>query len=128
MSISLGAIALPDDLVWIDEFTYSSVAQNQERTLTGKLIVEESQKIKGRPITLHGGDSAGWTNRSTMIQIQALADTADTDLQLSFHDVLYTVRFDRKSGNSPVDGAPILSCTDPDATDPYSITIRLMTV
>ncbi len=42
MAITLGAIALPDTLVWEDEFSWSPVAQSTEYSLTGALIVQEA--------------------------------------------------------------------------------------
>ena len=54
---TLGAITLPGDLEWIDEFSWSPVGQQVDVTLGGSLIVEESAQLAGRPITLRTGQS-----------------------------------------------------------------------
>lgn len=128
MSIALGGVTLPEDLVWTDELNYSSVAQNKQRTLTGALIVQESAKIKGRPITLTGTAESGWIDRATLLTLQTLVDTVDNDLVLNFNGTNYNVRFDRDNGLSPITTAQIIDCSDPTAIDPYSIVIKLMTV
>lgn len=53
MAITLGALVLPSGLVWSDEFAWTPVAQNIERTLTGALVIEEATKTAVRPITLY---------------------------------------------------------------------------
>lgn len=125
---TLAGVDLPDDLVWSDELNYSAVAQNKQRTLTGSLIVQESLKLKGRPITLTGSAEHGWIERSVLLQIQALVDTVDNDMVLIFNSQSYNVRFDRENGNSPIETQQIIDCSDPSANDPYSITVKLMTV
>lgn len=54
MAITLGALVLPSGLVWSDEDAWSPVEQAVAYTLTGALVVEESVKLAGRPITLAG--------------------------------------------------------------------------
>ena len=48
----LDSVELGDQLEWVDEFTWDAVAQEQERSLGGQLLVQEGLKIHGRPITL----------------------------------------------------------------------------
>ncbi len=128
MSITLDGLALPDDLIWVDEFEYTDVVQNQQRSLTGALLVQESTKLKGRSIQLQGDDTSGWATRATIVSLQALVDTVDNDMVLVIHGVSYTVRFNRSGGTSPVVARPIIDCTNPDAQDPYSVKVSLMTV
>ena len=127
MSITLESLTLPADLVWEGEFSYSTVVQKKDRSLTGSLLVQESVRLKGRPIKLSGDESSGWIPRADLITLQGMADTVDSDMTLNFHGTNYTVRFDREGG-SPVQSAPIINCTDPDTTAPYSVTVNLMTV
>ncbi|HCR1765151.1 TPA: hypothetical protein ONB22_005849, partial [Pseudomonas aeruginosa] len=51
----LDAVELGDQFEWVDEFTWDAVAQEQERSLTGALLVQEGTKLHGRPITLRSG-------------------------------------------------------------------------
>lgn len=128
MSVQLDTLELPVDLVWADEFQYSDIAQQKQRSLTGALIIQESAKLEGRPITLVGGQESAWATREQVLALQALVDTVDNDMTLTFHGTSYTVRFDREGGNTPVDASPIVACTNPEMVQYYGITIKLMTV
>lgn len=76
--ITLGSVALPGDLRWSDEFSWSVVARNAEWSLTGALLVQESIYLAGRTITLEGkSESIGyiWLERSVILALQALVAT-----------------------------------------------------
>ncbi len=45
-------INLNEHFVWEDEYQYSNLAQQQSRLITGALLIENSIKQSGRPITL----------------------------------------------------------------------------
>lgn len=55
----LDAVELGDQFEWVDEFTWDAVTQEQERSLTGALLVQEGTKLHGRPITLRSGEGYG---------------------------------------------------------------------
>jgi hypothetical protein len=90
MAITLGAIALPDTLVWEDEFSWSPVAQSTEYSLTGALIVQEAIKLAGRPITLVGkSDGTAHTGGITLTNLRLLKtalDVAGASWTLTLHD------------------------------------------
>ena len=54
MNVTLNSVLLPDDLVWRDEFEWAPVEQVVTPTLSGALLVEETAKPEGRPLTLSG--------------------------------------------------------------------------
>ena len=54
MNVTLNGLHLPDDLIWRDEFDWAPVEQVVTPTLSGALLVEETAKPEGRPITLVG--------------------------------------------------------------------------
>ncbi len=126
MSIILDGLTLPEDLIWRDEFEFSTIAQSKRRTITGALVVQESVKLKGRTILLEGGDTFAWITRAQLILLKAKTDIVDSTFTLNFHGTSYTVRFDRDNG--PIKAQTIRDCTDPSPDDPYSITVALITV
>ncbi|WP_446942135.1 hypothetical protein [Pseudomonas aeruginosa] len=65
----LDAVELGDQFEWVDEFTWDAVAQEQERSLTGALLVQEGTKLHGRPITLRSG--GGVFNRADGAPLEA---------------------------------------------------------
>nr|MDT0253689.1 hypothetical protein [Endozoicomonas sp.] len=126
--MQLDTITLPDDLLWINEFEWNPVEQNQERTLTGALLVQEQSKQHGRSIKLSGGDDAGWVNRSTVVSLLTLSETTHQIMTLTLPDLRqFSVIFDRSSG-SPVEAQQILPFAFPGDNYQYSLTIRLLTV
>jgi hypothetical protein len=47
---SLAGVALPDDLEWPDEWSWSPVSQAVSVSIGGSLIVEEQAQLAGRPM------------------------------------------------------------------------------
>jgi hypothetical protein len=91
MAITLDALTLPDGLIWEDEFTWSPVAQSTDYGLTGALIVQESTKLAGRPITLAGQSSgnqsaACWITRAHLLTLQTALQVAGAEFTLTLHD------------------------------------------
>lgn len=128
-SLTLGAVSLPVDLEWIDEFTWSPVAQQTEVTLGGSLLVEESIQLAGRPITLRSGQNGsqvwGVIDRATLVALQALAAEAmDGPIQLTLPDDReFEVMF--RHADLAVDSRQLYHVWPPADTDLYAITLRL---
>ena len=135
MSASLGGVALPDDLEWVDEFDRSPVSQQVEVSLAGALIVEESAQLTGAPITLRSGQSGSnyWAlaDRATVIALQALADTPrqqSTPMALELPDGRTTTVLFRGSGAERFSARPWKHIVPQPATDLYLIELRLIAV
>jgi hypothetical protein len=120
--ITLAGITLPDHLVWRDEFDWLPVAHSSERSLTGKLLVEESPLIKGRPITLEGD----WATRDVVEQLYTLASQPSQAHSLNIDGCVFSVMFRR--GEQPVSAVPIKPSADPVSNDYYLLTLRLIEV
>ncbi|MFN3881936.1 MAG: hypothetical protein ACK4L8_10970 [Nitrincola lacisaponensis] len=120
--ITLDALTLPDQMIWIDEFAWRPVVQRTERTLTGKLFIEEALMQKGRPITLAGD----WVTRATLQQLQTLASAASTTHTLVIQGQTYTVAW--RHTEQALTAEPIKPVTDPGDDDFYELTLRLMVV
>lgn len=121
-------INLSDDCLWEDEFTWNPVEQAVARTLTGAMIVETSQVIGGRPITLTPPDDEGaWTKYEDLLKLNQLAATPGLVMELTFRGVTYSVMF-RHHENDPVSAKPVVFYRDPGVNDPYLVTIKLMEI
>ncbi|MBS3953620.1 MAG: hypothetical protein KGZ88_11790 [Methylomicrobium sp.] len=120
--ITLDALELPKDLVWVDEFDWTPVQQSETYTLTGALVLESGVKQAGRTITLSGTDS-GWADRALIKSLYAkLTDTPP--LTLTLHDSrVFTVAFNQQR---PIEAKPIVDFNDPDDTDYYTLTLRFI--
>ena len=126
MSIILDAITLPDDLVWVDEFSSSLVKQTVTPTLSGALIIEEAAQQKGRRITLRGTEETAWITRGILNQLQTLKEQPGLTMSLDLHDRPFTVMFRRDQ--DPILARAIKEVADPQDSDYYSLTLRLMEV
>jgi len=96
-NIVLDGITLPGDLVWEDEFQWVPVARSAEYTLTGSLVIEESIKQAGRPITLVAkSEFLGhiWLYRATVKALYAKASEVGKVMNLTLSDGrTFSVRF-----------------------------------
>lgn len=120
--ITLGGIDLPGDLAWTDEFDWCPVARESAYSLTGALIINESVKLSGRPITLEAKQmDTGWVwvTRDTATLIRALAATPGWTGTLTLADNRsFTVAFRDKGviaasvqHRSPATGSDVCSLT-----------------
>lgn len=119
---SLDAVDLGDNFSWVDEFTWSPVAGTTERTLTGAMVVEESPKPSGRPITLRGE----WLTRTTVESLRTLELQLETPMTLTLLDGrTFTVLW-RRSDGAAVEARPLYPIANPDSEMLYEVTLRLM--
>ncbi|PJK00847.1 hypothetical protein CO641_02435 [Lysobacteraceae bacterium NML91-0213] len=133
MSVLLGAIELPGDLRWADEFAWGPVASQVEVACNGALWVEESAQLAGRPITLESGtDAYGHWAVVSRQTVEALWTLASAPLAAPLVLVLedgrtFNVRF-RHGDGAALEATPIVHIAPHVAGDLYHITIRLLQV
>lgn len=121
-------INLSDDVLWVDEFEWNPVEQSVERTLSGGLIVDSSEVLGGRSITLEPpDDSSAWTKYEDVLKLNLLARTPGLVMQLTFRGITRDVMF-RHQDRDPVSAKAVVVYSDPAATDPYLVTIKLMEI
>jgi hypothetical protein len=123
--ITLGGIALPGDLAWVDEFNWCPVVREVTYSLTGALIISESVKLAGRPITLEAKQmDMGWVwvVLATVVALYALAATPGWTGLLTLADGrTFTVAF-REDG---VTATPVLHRAPAAEGDAYALTLKL---
>ncbi len=126
--IVLDGITLPGDLRWTDEYQWCSVERSAEYSLGGSLLIEESTKLAGRPITLEAvNEFRGhiWLSRDTVDSLLALAENTNHQMILVLSDDReFTVMF-RDDG---IKAEPVYHVMPHENSDPYHLTIKLMTV
>lgn len=124
----VGPVILPGDLEWSDEMTWSPRRQAESTSLAGTTIIQRSTQVNGRPITLVTPRNV-WVTRQQVLDLQDFAADPTTDAFVLAHpdgrEIPARFRFD--GNNSPVDSAPIQFRSPPIASDPYTLTLRLMT-
>jgi len=127
MTITLDAITLPDDLIWSDEYNWAPVSQSVKKSLTGALIIEEAVQLKGRKITLKGGEGYAWIDKATLELLRAKLNTPNLTMTLTHNGTAYPVMFDR-NGSGGVSARGVYEVSDPDAAHIYSVTLKFIEV
>lgn len=139
---TLDGIAIPDDLEWVDELTWSPMAQQVEVATTGSLIVEESKQLAGRWITLRtwndGNNYAGVVDYTTAKALKALAEIPRGQgdaIVLSIPEGLVGEEMTYRTFNVlfrhtelGFEARPLKHIVPPVPDDRYHITLRLMAV
>ncbi len=125
--MQLDTMTLPDNLLWVNEFDWTPVAQSTDRSLTGSLIVSESLMTYGRSIVLGDGENS-WLTLSDLNTLFALSEIPKKKMLLTLPvGRAFTVIFDRSEG-APIEARQVLPLTNPDDSDFYAVVIRLLTV
>lgn len=120
MNVTLNSELLPDDLIWRDEFDWSPVEQVVTPTLSGALLVEETPRPEGRPITL-----VGHCARATVLRLKALEAVPGQLLTLTLLDGVARTVIWRRPG---VVVTALIEMADPEASEPYALTLNFTEV
>lgn len=127
MNWHIGTVTLPGDLEWSDELTWSPRKQAESVSLAGSTLIQRSTQINGRPITLTTPRGV-WVTRQQVLDLHDFAADPATGVFMLVHPDGREIpaRF-RYSDPGPVDATPVQFRSPPIATDPYTLTLRLMT-
>jgi hypothetical protein len=134
MALTLDSLDLADDpnlggeqLDWTDEWDWDPVEQNQDRSLSGALIVQEGVKLYGRPITLSSNGGA-WFTLAKVRQLEAMAAVRLQVMLLTLPTgATHYVTWNRAAGPA-VQASPLFRQVSPSADWLYELTLRLITV
>lgn len=122
-------LTLPDDLLWVDEYTWGPVATTVTYLLTGALLVETGTRQAGRPITLVGPADMAWVRRTTVDTLYRWAGEPLSEMDGRFDLRLadgrgFTVAF--RHHDTALDAEPVLGYPARGDDDFYRLTLRLM--
>lgn len=116
-----------EQIEWTDEWEWDPVAQEQERSLSGALIIQEGVKRYGRPITLASNGGA-WFTLATVRALEALRDQPLIVMLLTLPTgAQHHVTWSRVDG-SPLQARPLFRLVDPGPDWLYELTLKLITV
>lgn len=124
LSDGTDTLELPIDLQWVDEFDWSDIEQEEEYSLTGALIINQGEKLQGRPITLESGGGA-WITRANLLVLRGFYSKPGTTYTLGYWGVEYTVQFRRPDG---LKAQPVFRKSNPGPDHVYTITLQLFEV
>ncbi|MEN8392513.1 hypothetical protein ABFP25_15530 [Acinetobacter indicus] len=120
-------VSLEDGFLWSDEFSWKAIEQKQEYAINGSLIIQESTKKSGRPITLQPADTTmGWIRLVDLRTVLAWSKLQNETFTLQFeqpHDNRqFTVKFNHQDG--AIDASPVKSNPAISLDDYYNLILR----
>jgi len=117
MTVTLGGIALADDLV-LTGLEVAAVVAGQRRTLTGTPVLQVAESPGGRTLILDG------ENHFTLAQLEAVRtlSAAGQPVTLSHHRGTFAVVI------TAIEAEPAINYANPGPLDWYSGTITLIEV
>ena len=124
-------LALPDDLLWSDEHTWSPVVSSVSYLITGSLLVQSATRQAGRDITLVGAADMAWVTRSVVNVLRDWAalplDLVTGRFELTLMDGrILTVAFRHADG--AIEAEPVTGFPARNDNDFYRITLKLMQI
>lgn len=121
--VYLDGIALPEDLIWVDQYAWSPVKQSVSVAVDGSLIIESAAQLAGRPMTLAGGQDSAWITKAALDVLQAKLYQPALEMALDWHGDTYTVVFVQPDG---IAAQPIVGYAVPDDDDFYVVTLKFL--
>jgi hypothetical protein len=122
--LTLDAITLPPDLMWVDEYAYTPVKQTINTAVDGALIIEAAAALAGRPITLQGGDDYAWVDRSTLESLRVKQALPGQIMTLVLLGVSHSVLFMQPG----ITAKQIIDYSNPENIDWYAVTLKFIKV
>lgn len=126
MFITLGGVSLSPDLLWPDKYSYLPVDQTVRTALDGRAVVYYAPNVTGRSITLQSTEETGWIDHQTVQALEALAAVAGQEYTLVIGDLSFQVMF-RHNEPPAFKADPLIPRINPEPTDEYLVTIKLLT-
>ena len=126
--ITLDGLELPEELIWVDEMSWSEIKATTKRTIQGKFIVQENKvpSQAGRNITLTSDDA--WIDRTDLLQLQDWSNELGKELFLVLNDgSSYLCRF-RHWDDNVLSNEQISPTAFQDGLTQYKLTIKLAVV
>ena len=111
---------------WEDEFSWTAIAQQSQKTLGGGFVVETSKNVYGRPVTIQ----VGWITKTDLDTLISLRDDEDqTTMTLTLPDGTTTIDvLFRHEDNPPIIAEPVIEYSEYEGTDFFNVTLKLVKV
>lgn len=124
-------IALPNSLLWTDEFSWNPSVSEVSYSLSGALLVDVATRQKGRPITLEPpSEEMAWVKRSTASLLKDWTSPADRKMRLVLEYPTDTRQFIVmfRHNEAALEASPVKGFPEHNADAWFSVTIRLIEV
>lgn len=123
MAYTLGGVALPYSLFWVNEQEWTPYRQSQDYSITGALLLQASVKLAGRPITLSGTTDSAWITHATLTALRELLTVDPLPLILP-DGRTFSVTWDH--AGPPIAATPVISRWTGDDRKYSAVTLKLI--
>ena len=123
--ITLDALQLPDEMIWIDEYSWSKVRISEKLSLSGVRNITENRlpSDSGRPITLTS--DYAWIRKSYLDILFNWSEELNKEMVLILHNfATYNVRF-RHIEYPVIEADQIVNTAFDDSNTYYNLVIKL---
>lgn len=123
------SLTLSHDMRWMDEHSWSPVSAAKEYTLTGALIIDNSVRQAGRPITLQPPSAEmAWITRANVEILRAWAAIPGLQLQLTLDDGrIFNVIF-RHDDPPALEATPVTQMASYDENSWWVANLKMMEI
>lgn len=123
-------LILDPHFIWEDENTWSAHVQSMDYALDGTLIVENSIKKAGMPITLSLEENQGLADRALVDKLKAFQDKYPNDIfTLERFGKRYRVTWRAEEGEPAIEAhQAFFNYANPEDNDYVSLTVRFMEI
>jgi hypothetical protein len=90
---TLGALTLPDQIIWADRYSYTPITGQNNRTLAGGFAIFNQLATKGRPITLDARDGVAWLTQSQVDSLMTMAAAVGATYVFTYDGESHNVQF-----------------------------------
>ncbi len=128
--VTFQELALPNDLLWTDELSWTPVMATNTYTLTGSLIIEQGVRQAGRPITLQAEPDMAWVTRTTVETLRAWSAIAGRRFKLVLEyptDVRQFLVVFRHDGD-PIAANPVKGFPEHRPDDWFRVSLKFLEV
>lgn len=128
LTVGSTTITLPPDLIWTDEREWYPVDQVVDRSVTGALIISNSTRIGGRPITLASATDRAWLTTALLEQCAAWASVPGQLMTLQLRGSARSVIWRHHDAGGAISASLVMPNDDVQSTDDWICTLRLMEI
>lgn len=127
MTIQLGALALREGMLWVEEFAYTGIVQSIKPTLGGTPVLFTATESGPLVLTLRSEADQGWQTYAQVKTLLAMAKVVDGVYLLTMGGRSYSVMF-RHYDPPVIEAEPIIPRTAYQDTDYFTVTLKLISI
>lgn len=123
-------ITLSDSLYPSEEHDWSAIVSSNKYSLDGTLIVEQSERLSGKPYTMQAPAGHGVLTRTTVNALKSERDKLDATFWLDYlaDGEVKRVKVIFDTSSDAITATPVKRTASPEPNDLYNVTLRFLEI